>query len=300
MKISDNKYTYHIIALITIMVWGSTFVSTKTLIQNGMTPSEIFFIRFVLAYVGIWAVSHKKLFSQSIKDELLLAAAGITGGSLYFLTENTALEISQASDVSFIVSSTPILTALAAYIFHEEKRPSLMFAIGGVIAMTGVGLIVFNGSFFLNISPLGNILALSAAALWAIYSVVIKRLDGRYSSSFITRKVFFYGLITILPAFIFSPWQVQWDTLLRHDVLVNILFLGLVASLLCFVIWNIVMKNIGVVRATNYIYMIPLIAMITSSIFLDEKITLLGICGAGMILLGVYISGLKKKTTNKR
>ena len=96
-----SPWFYHLLALLVVAVWGVTFVSTKVLIAAGLKPAEIFAIRFVLAYVGIWVFclyrnrrsgesQASTLFSSTVADELVFVFLGITGGSFYFLTENTA------------------------------------------------------------------------------------------------------------------------------------------------------------------------------------------------------------------
>ena len=87
---------FHIISLLIIAIWGTTFVSSKVLLLNGLSPVEILFIRFILAYTVIFAFSHSKLFAGNIKDELLFVLLGFFGGSLYFITENTALQIGRS------------------------------------------------------------------------------------------------------------------------------------------------------------------------------------------------------------
>ena len=79
---------YHLIAILVVAIWGLTFISTKVLINHGLTPQEIFFYRFLIAYLGIWVISPKRLFTSNWKDELWLMAGGFFGGSLYFFTEN--------------------------------------------------------------------------------------------------------------------------------------------------------------------------------------------------------------------
>ena len=69
---SLHNAKYHILAILTVAVWGTTFISTKVLINNGLTPHEIFFIRFVIAYIGIWFISPRRIFSENVKDELTL------------------------------------------------------------------------------------------------------------------------------------------------------------------------------------------------------------------------------------
>lgn len=279
---------YHLIAILTVAIWGLTFISTKVLINHGLTPQEIFFYRFLIAYTGIWVISPKRLFTGNWKDELWLVAGGIFGGSLYFFTENTALGITQASNVSFIICTAPLLTTILSLLFYKSEKASKGLIYGSLLALMGVGLIVFNGSFVLKISPIGDLLTLLAALSWAFYSLIIKKMAGRYSTVFITRKIFFYGVLTILPAFLLHPLQPDAAVLLQPSVLFNLLFLAVLASLICYVLWNVVLKQLGTVRASNYIYLNPLVTMIASSLILDEKITLVALGGAACIVCGVY------------
>lgn len=169
---------YHLIAILTVAIWGLTFISTKVLINHGLTPQEIFFYRFLIAYLGIWVISPKRLFTNNWQDELWLVAGGIFGGSLYFFTENTALGITQASNVSFIICTAPLLTTILSLLFYKSEKASKGLIYGSLLALMGVGLIVFNGSFVLKISPIGDLLTLLAALSWAFYSLIIKKMAG--------------------------------------------------------------------------------------------------------------------------
>lgn len=206
---------YHLIAILTVAIWGLTFISTKVLINHGLTPQEIFFYRFLIAYLGIWVISPKRLFTNNWQDELWLVAGGIFGGSLYFFTENTALGITQASNVSFIICTAPLLTTILSLLFYKSEKASKGLIYGSLLALMGVGLIVFNGSFVLKISPIGDLLTLLAALSWAFYSLIIKKMAGRYPTIFITRKIFFYGVLTILPAFLLHPLHPDTAVLLQ-------------------------------------------------------------------------------------
>ena len=285
---------YHLIAILTVVIWGLTFIATKVLINHGLTPQEIFFYRFLIAYIGIWAISPKRLFATSLKDELWLAAGGIFGGSLYFFTENTALGITQASNVSFIICTAPLLTTILSLLFYHKSEKATKGLVGGsLLALVGVGLVVFNGSVVLKLSPVGDLLTLLAALSWAFYSLVIKRMTGHYPTVFITRKIFFYGVLTILPAFLLQPLQPNFSMLLQPVVLSNLLFLAVLASLVCYVLWNVVLKQLGTVKASNYIYLNPLVTMVASVIILHEQITWITLMGAACIIWGVYLAEKK-------
>lgn len=285
----------HFLALLTVTIWGATFVSTKILINNGLSPNEIFFYRFLIAYAGIWIVSRKKLFADNWKDELLMACAGLFGGSLYFLTENSALGITQASNVAFLLCGTPILTTVLVKLFYREEKIGRMVYYGSVIALAGVALVVFDGATSLKISPLGDLLTLAAALSWGFYSIVIRKLESRYDTVMISRKVFFYGLVTILPTFLYNPPHLRLLFSADAAVWFNLIFLAVMASLVCFVLWNMVVKHLGVVKSSNYLYLNPVITCITSSIVLGEKITPVAVTGALCIMAGVWLATRPRK-----
>lgn len=288
---TTKNYIYHLIAILTVGIWGLTFISTKVLIEHGLSPQEIFLLRFLMAYLGIWFISPRKLFADNWKDELWLLWGGVTGGSFYFFTENTALEITLATNVAFIVCTAPLLTTILSLLIYKKEKATVGLVGGSLLALVGVALVVYNGHFILKISPLGDFLTLLAAFSWAFYSLIMKKMSGRYRTTFITRKIFFYGILTILPAFILHPWQFSLSGLWQPAVWMNLLFLGVLASLVCFVVWNIILKQLGTVRASNYIYLNPLFTLIGSAVLLDEQFTVMSLMGAMLILGGVYWAG---------
>lgn len=301
-----NKYLFHLLALVVVAIWGTTFISTKILLNNGLTPSVIFAIRFTMAYIGIWLLCLKgkntrKLFSKSFIDELIFVLLGITGGSMYFYTENTALIHTQACNASFIVCCAPLITVLLTLLAKKLKRfrysesledvkLNIWIVSGTLFAMVGMALMLFNGYKF-EISPKGDILAFLAALCWSIYSMFMVHHSKKYGVIFATRKVFFWGLITILP-FAHREFEVlNIDVFVNNDVVFNLLFLGIVASLFCFVLWNKVMERLGNVTSTNYVYLNPIFTLIGSIIVLNEHITPIAAIGCALILTGVILSG---------
>jgi drug/metabolite transporter (DMT)-like permease len=283
---------YHLIALLVIIVWGTTFVATKMLLYSGLPPRDIFFFRFLLAYIGIWFFGPRRLFAGSFKDELLLMLCGITGGSLYFMAGNTALGITQASNVALLACTSPILTIFFSRLLFKNEGLKYRYLLqGSLLAFTGVVLVIFNGRFILQINPLGDMLSLLAAFSWALYIILLKRLGGSYSMLFITRKVFFYGLVTLLPLFFFhEPLSLNTEILLQPAIWGNLLYLGLMASLVCYFLWNTVVKRIGAVKASIYVYLSPVVTMTAAAIVLNETITLVALAGALLILIGVSLA----------
>ena len=299
MKSRSNNLGYHLVAFVTVAIWGSTFVFTKMLLQNGLSPAQIFTLRFIIAYILLLAFAlsrHRfRLFCKSLKDELLMVVLGITGGSVYFLAENAAMLYTTATNTSLIVCSCPLFAMLLfAIVYRHSERVSRLQAMGSVIACLGMAVVVLNGHFVLHLSPLGDMLAFAACLCWAVYSLLMKPATERYSSLFITRKVFFYGLLTIIPYYFFVPGFPSMEVLLRPEVLWNLLFLGVVASMICYVTWNWVISKLGAVVATNWVYFNPITTIIFAWWLLHEQITVWFLLGTVLILTGMYLADRKK------
>lgn len=291
---------YHLLAIFVAAVWGTTFISSKILIEQGLSPAEIMFLRFVIAYIGIVIFSREKLWCNSLKDELLMVVLGISGGSLYFLLENTALVYTQASNVAIIIAATPLLTTLAVDLISRQERINRKIYYYSALSLIGVGLVVFNGKFILKLNALGDLLTLGASVMWVIYSIVILKVQERYSSLMITRKIFFYGILTLLPYFLIEPMEISWTQLCEPVVAGNLLFLGVLASLICYIGWNVVIEKLGAVDSTNYLYLNPIVALVTSYLVLGERITWLAIIGTALILAGVILSERMQQSSTEK
>ena len=294
-----EKWFYHFVAFIVVAIWGSTFVFTKMLLQSGLSPAQIFTLRFIIAYtllLGYELCTHRfSLFSSSWRDELLMVGLGLTGGSLYFLTENAAMLFTTATNTSLIVCSCPLFAMFLFALFYRHSEPiSRMQAAGSLIACLGMAVVVLNGHFVLHLSPVGDLLAFAACLCWAVYSLLMKSALERYSTLFITRRVFFYGLVTIIPYYLVVPGFPPPEVILCPDVIWSLLFLGVVASMLCFLLWNWVIGKLGAVVATNWVYFNPITTILFAWWLLNEQITVWFLLGSALILLGMYLADRKK------
>jgi len=255
-------------------------------------------LRFIVAYVllFVYAFTRKpfRLFASSWKDELLMIGLGVTGGSLYFVTENSAMIYTTTTNTSLIVCLCPLFAALLIALFYRSERLRGIQIAGLIIAAVGAVVVVLNGQFVLHLSPLGDTLAFSACLCWAFYSLLMVPATKRYSTLFITRKVFFYGLLSMIPYWMFYPDMPSLSVVLRPAILWNLLFLGCVASMLCLVAWNWAIKQLGAVVATNYVYFNPVVTAIFAWLVLDEQITIFYIIGTILILAGMFLV-LKKR-----
>ena len=296
-----NRLIYHLVAFMVVAIWGVTFVYTKLLLIAGLTAAQIFVLRFIIAYLLLLVYSlirkQFRLFASVWQDELLMAALGVTGGSLYFLTENSAMIYTTTTNTSLIVCLCPLIAALLIALFFRSMRLHGIQIVGTVMAAIGVCIVVLNGHFVLHLSPLGDMLAFGACLCWAFYSLLMIPAGQRYDTLFITRKVFFYGLLSMIPYFLVFPDLPSLSVVLRIDVLANLLFLGCVASMLCFLAWNWVIKKLGAVIVTNYVYFNPVTTVIFAWLILSERITIYFLVGTLLILAGMYLCN-KVKTAS--
>lgn len=286
--------TGHLAAVLTAVLWGTTFISTKILLVD-FNPVEILFIRFIMGYAALSLVAGKRIPFTGWREELPFIAAGISGITLYYLFENMALTYTMASNVGVVVSAAPLFTAILIHLVYKEEKFRPVFLAGFVVSMAGIFLISFNGSR-LELNPIGDLLSVAAAVLWAFYSVFSKKISGYgYSTVVMTRRIFFYGILFMIPALPFFGCKLEVGRFANPVYIFNLIFLGMGASALCFVTWNYAVRVLGAVKTSVYIYMVPVITVVTSMIVLHEKITPLAAIGTICTLAGLILSEWKYK-----
>ncbi|MCW3779369.1 DMT family transporter [Levilactobacillus namurensis] len=288
MQQREHLLKGHLVALLTIFLWGITYISTKILLTD-FAPLEILLIRFVIGLVGLFLVYPRFFKFTSWKEEGALAAAGLLGICLYYLFENIALTFTYASNIGVIVSTSPLFIALIAAALGRQ-RLTKHFVLGFVASMAGISLISLNGSG-VHINVAGDVLALLAALIWALYSYVVSYLNTLgHNPVQVTRRTFIYGIIFILPVFFATHGQVKLGLILQSQNLVNFLFLGLGASALCFLSWAYAVKKLGTVKTSIYIYLVPVVTVVTAWLILHEPITPLVILGILLTIGGLVVS----------
>lgn len=302
----------YLLATVTVIIWGITFVCTKSLLLD-FSALEILFFRFIIAYIGLWIMNPK---SEKIakKDNLLFCFAGLSGVVLYQFSENIAINFTTASNVSVIVSICPLFTAIIAQIFLKEKHITPFFILGFIISIIGVFFVSLNGNIQLKINPKGDLLALFAGICWGFYSLFVSMINKKeYNLICSTRRIFFFAVIFMIPLMIIgnniSNITANSDLINSMNVNLNfseniqrfknflnvgnLLFLGLLASGFCFSAWNKACKLVGTVKISFGIYLIPVVTIIFAFFTLHEKISFMGLLGAILTITGLFISNIK-------
>lgn len=294
----DSTLAGNLACLFTIIVWGTTYISTKILLDS-YTPVEILVYRFIVALIALFAAYPHRLRGTTARQELTFAMAGLCGICLYYLFENMALVYTLASNVGVIMSLSPFFTAILTWSFLKQGKPSAHFFLGFAVAMVGICLMSFAGSE-IEFNPAGDLLALLASVVWGLYNVFTDRISTwGYPTILTTRRIFCYGIVFMVPIACFSGMRWDFAPLAKPVNLANLLYLGLCAGALCFVTWNFSLKVLGPIKTSIYLYAVPVVTIVAAAMFLHEQLTPVGIFGAILAVLGSILSARRKHGTKR-
>lgn len=293
--------TGNLAALYSILIWGTTFVVTKNL-MNSFNAAEILLSRFIIAFLVLCLIrtfmgKEKMPEKRSRKDELLFVGTGLTGLLLYGILEILSMRYTYASNTSTIISTDPFFVAVFTMIFLKgEKKPGANFFIGFVVAISGIAILSFNGATNFGLNPLGDALALLCAIAWGFYTVIVKTASNKgYETTYITRHTYFWGMIFMAVCLPIMGTEGGVERFANKTAILSLLFLGVFASCTCFLAFNYATKAIGPVNSGIYIYGIPIITILFSCIFLNEKVNAFSLLGIALAIAGTLISTIKKK-----
>lgn len=282
------------LALVTVMtIFGLTFIAIKIALQD-LGPYTLAFYRFVIATIalslaGVWKrikIDTKRL------PWARLALMGLLGVTLFFALQNLALTYTTASNASLILSSIPAVTAIVSSLMLDETISQARTASIGV-SMIGVSLIILGGpedTLSLGSGMLGDFLILLCALLWACYTVIGRSLAGHLPYLTITLSSTAFGTIFLGPLsayeyLTYSPMNISQPTIIA------LLFLGLVASALAFLLYNFAVSQVEASEAAIYVNLSPVITVCAANLILHETLTILQLVGGIVVLSSLYLAG---------
>ena len=278
----------YLTALFSIVVWSSTYISTKILVRT-FSPLEISLVRFSIGLVLMIILAPPRKRPFRLQDELRIAAAGISGIFLYYFLENLAAAHTYASNVAVIVTTIPLWTGLAGPLFYAEEKFSPKIPAAFLVSIAGM-IILLSGSGRAGLSWKGDLAALGAALCFALYTLLLRGVDPNIPSLTLTRKTLTYGWIVIAGVSAATGNIPRWTDLAVPSNIGHFLFLGTLASAVCFWSWAAAIRNLGAVKASQFIYLVPFIAAGLSAAFLQEPLTGSRTAGMALIIGGVMIS----------
>ena len=287
----------HLFALIVCLCWGTSFIVSKML-MGSMTAIQLIWLRFLFAWIALWAF-YPKWHLVSLKEEATFFLLSVFSNTLYFLAENTALNYTQTTNVSILTATIPLVTALLLRVFRGQKMSGLQVT-GSLVAFVGVILVIFNGVFVLKLGGLGDVLALGAVFSWSMYSFIIYNRADKYNSFLLSRKLMFYGFLTMTPIMLASKAPLNLPVMLGEGRIFGLLYLAVICSALCYALWNDAIRDLGINTTNMYLYTLPLFTLLGSIIVLkDEKITWVGVLGMVTVIAGMLITNIQKKPKNQ-
>lgn len=276
-------------ALFTAIVWGSTFVASKSVLEAGVSSTTLMTFRFTIGLLFLLLFTIRDFIFYGWRAELYMVAIALSGGTIYFLFEYWALARTSAVNVGLITATVPISSAIITMIL-DKRRPSPLFVFGSILAFAGAWCVITRGEMTIEFFPAGDCLAIISSLLWSIYTVLVARFRKDIPNAVLTQRMFLYSLIAILP---FTLANISLDEIRAFsspNVLIPALYLAVFASGICLTLWNISIKKIGLVVSNNFLYLLPVVTFITSAIFASDEVSLPVSIATLMIFAGIIIA----------
>ncbi len=288
---------------ITVLFWGMSFVSSKTILNAGVPPFTMAFLRFLIASVLLYPIFKKLEPGTRIirKDLPVLVVSALFGVTIYFLFETLGIKLTSAATASMIIASIPVFTVCTESVIYKNRIPPFKW-LGVLLSVAGVYFIIREkqGEQPSTQSFLGNLLMLGACLSWVIYIISSKRISDSFSGIALTTYQTLLGTLFLLPLALLErdSWipisPVAW---------LNILYLAVFCSAISYFLYIYSLSYLDSVIVSSYTNLIPVVSTLGGIFFLGEKITLQQILGGLIVIAGVFIVNMNKprffKTTNK-
>jgi len=293
VKSQREFYIAIFILIITVILWGLSFISTKVLL-NYLSPTIIAFSRQLIALVPLSAAMYfTKSFKKPEKSDLkLIAVSGLLGIVLYFLFENTGMKYTTASNASIIVAAVPVLTLISEIAFFNMK---LNFRILTCIftSIGGVYLVISNNGRldFSSATLKGNLLIIGAMVCWVGYTIINKKLDYTKYNPLV---IVFYQ--TVSATILFLPFVAadknHWQAMPLSAV-ANLLYLGVLCSALAYIMFNYSSQKLGPTISSTFLNLSPVVSVTAGFFLLGEVLSATQLAGMILIIGSLFVISKK-------
>jgi drug/metabolite transporter (DMT)-like permease len=244
-------------------------------------------LRFIIAsaLMPVIALISKTKLRIAFKDMPIIGLSGLVGITFYFFFENNGIMRLSASESSMIIGTIPVLTLLADMLIYRRKV-SAKVSIGIILSFIGVAFIVLRSEAALS-SPGGYFFMIGAAISWVLYSFLTKPLSGKYPLLALTFWQILFGMLGCIP---FALFERQDFSGLSGVVILNVVFLGVLASAIGYWLYVLVLDNLGASRSSVFINLIPVVSVIASFVILGERLATLQLLGGLVTIAGVFLA----------
>lgn len=286
-----NILVAHIFCLMTMIIWGLSFVSIDFCLKV-FRPMTLAFIRFALASIVMWVIFKQrgKIDKLEKKDYAKMAISGIIGISVYFYFENNGILHTDPSIASLLLATIPLFSLFGDVIIFKE-RLTLRKWMGIIVSLAGVVLIIgFKGGGQISIK--GNIFMLGAVMAWVIYSIMTKPLTEKYSQTTIVYYQAVFGALALLPFTFFE--KNDWSKV-DLPVALNVLYLAIFCSIIGYIMYVYAVDGLGVSISSFYINLMPLVTVVGSYFILGTVIGRNVVIGGALVISSVFLISETKR-----
>lgn len=285
-----------IIALVaTVLIWGSSFAAIKIVLDE-ITPLGLSFLRVGVAtcalvlFLGL-TQGLAKLREALIEKFLYFAVLGITGIVLFNILQNVGIQYTSSGIASVLLATNPLFILALSVMFLQE-RIDRKKSTGTILGFFGILTVVFGGKNIMNFlhstSFAGNILVLTSALCWGLYVIMSKKVLRQYSPLLLTTSAFILGSLLLFPIYVFSHTFSLINSLSATSWLL-VIYLGFISSGVTYLLWNYALRRMEASKASVFLFLVPVVAIVLGKIFLAERVTFCVVAGTGLVLSGVYL-----------
>lgn len=285
--------------LTVVLIWGANMPLVKTALDE-FSPMSFNAIRLLLAALLLWILT---IFIEGRielhrGDILLILVLGITGNALYQILFIKGIFLTKAGNVSLLISSATIFTALWSRFLGQERFSAIVWA-GIFLSLGGVTLILLESAEFAvsGGTLLGDLLILGSSLCWSSYTVYSKPLMKRYSPLSLSTLTMSVGALVFF-LFSFSELKVQdWEQVSGKSYMILTCSFTF-ALVLGYILWLHGVARLGSTRTAIYSNLIPLVGVISAELVLGESITPMQIAAGILIATGIYLTHCSKLTSS--
>ncbi len=281
----------HLSVLAVVVVWAGSFSVIKVLLDHGLVASDIALIRYAIAAPGfafiLWRA--RGLPGLTRRDAVRVVVAGLVIVLGYHLSLNLGTQYTTAGVAALVVALAPGMTLVLAIVvglerFSARRLLGLAIALGGVAVVVALG----TGEELSFQSAKGPLIVIGAPLSFALYNVILKPLFARYDLLALTAATSLVGTVGLVP--LFRGSTVDAATGLSAEDAALILYLGILATLLGYIFWNVGLRGLGPTRAVAYTYGISPLAVLIGAVVLDEPVTVWLAIGAALVVGGIALT----------
>ena len=278
----------HLSVIAVAVLWAGSFSVIKKLLDDGVSAGDIAILRYAIAVPGfayiLWRA--RGLPGLTRADAARVVAAGLLVVVGYHMFLNVGERHTTSGIAALVVALAPGITMLMAIALGLD-RISTRRVVGLGVAFTGVAVVVTlgSGSDLSFESAKGPLIVLGAPLAFALYNVILKPLLGRYDLLALTATTSLVGIVGLASFVRGSTVETVTDPTVSEAAL--LVYLGVLATLLGYIFWNVGLKGLGPTRAVTYAYGIPPLAVAFGAIFLDEPVTVWLALGGVLVVGGI-------------